>query len=94
MNERKKPGDERETIVDKLTDPKTGRPKAEGAVPLQGSMLNALDMRSADGSECDPDDIDARIDINSDESFPASDSPATSQPGWNDKDPPPGGKYD
>jgi hypothetical protein len=94
MDDKERRDGERPSIVDKLTDPETGRPEAHASVPLQGSMLNAIDMEDSEGNRCDPNDADARLDVNIDETFPASDPASITQPGRSDKDPPPGGKFD
>lgn len=93
MDDKKQEG-ERPNIVEQLTDPETGRPKAQAHVPLQGSMLNALDAECDERLKDDPRDRDARLDINVDETFPASDPLAISQPRKGGDGPPPGGKYD
>lgn len=41
-----------------------------------------------------PSDRDARLDIDNDESFPASDPPSMTQPRKGSDGPVPGGKYD
>jgi hypothetical protein len=83
---------ERPNIVEQLIDPATGRPRAQGAVPKQGGMIEGLDADNIKRLKADPSHTDAQIDVNVDESFPASDPSGISQPGAG-KDPRPGGKY-
>jgi hypothetical protein len=80
---------ERPNIVEQLIDPETGRPKAQGETPATAHVREGLD---ADSDEVDVED-DGALDIASDESFPASDPSAPSQPGRGNG-PMPGGKYD
>jgi|GEM_PF-987982 len=91
MDDRDEQHGKPETIVDRLTDPETGRPKAQAGVPLQGAMLRALDMDDADAA---PDDAEAQLDVNVDETFPASDPVSMAQPGKGNDGPLPGGKYE
>lgn len=93
MTETDKSPEDRPNIVEQLTDPETGRPKAQGGVPMQGSMLNALDSDDIEALKADPKNLDGRVDVGSDESFPASDPPGIGQRG-SDRDPPPGGKFE
>lgn len=83
---------DRPNIVDQLIDPETGRPRAQGAVPRQGGMIEGLDAENIKRLKADPAHADAQIDVNVDESFPASDPSGISQPGAG-KAPRPGGKY-
>lgn len=84
---------QRPNIVEQLIDPDTGRPKARGAVPKQGGMIEGLDADNIKRLKADPAHKDAQIDVNVDESFPASDPSGISQPGAG-KDPRPGGTFD
>lgn len=60
--------------------------------PIANEGREALDANDLKKLKANPSDKDARLDINIDESFPASDPPAMTQPRVS-KDPPPGGKY-
>lgn len=93
MDEKKQEG-ERPSIVDRLVDPATGRPRAQAGVPFQGSMVNGLDADDIKRLKADPSDEDGRLDVNVDETFPASDAPSMTQPGKGHDGPRPGGKYD
>ena len=61
--------------------------------PVANEQREALDAGDIKKLGSNPSDRDARLDINIDESFPASDPPAITQP-RKSNDPPPGGKYD
>jgi len=84
---------ERPNIVEQLIDPETGRPRAKGAIPKQGGMIEGLDADNIKRLKADPAHTDAQLDVGVDESFPASDPPGISQP-CASTDPRPGGKYD
>lgn len=67
---------------------------AETAVPDSGGGREALDADNIKKLKVDPSDSDAQLDIDIDESFPASDPPSTTQPRKGIDGPAPGGKYD
>ena len=60
--------------------------------PIQ-EHRDALDADDVAKLKANPRDRDGLLDINIDETFPASDPPAITQP-RKSNDPPPGGKYD
>lgn len=66
------------------------RPLASHPDSPVGEQREAMDAEHFKG---DLPTRDERLDINIDESFPASDPPAITQPRLS-TDPPPGGKYD
>ena len=70
------------------------RPKQGAAVPPAGGHRDALDADDIKKLKADPSHRDARLDVNIDESFPASDPPSITQPRKGNDGPPPGGKYD
>lgn len=71
------------------TDDKAGTP-----VPDSGGNREALDADNIKKLKANPSDSDGRLDIDIDESFPASDPPSTTQPRKGADGPAPGGKYD
>lgn len=64
------------------------RPTASQSVPVSGGCREGLDAAGVKKLQRDPDDEDGRLDVGVDETFPASDPPAMTQPG-SSKDPPP-----
>ncbi|MDO9487130.1 MAG: hypothetical protein Q7J32_02065 [Sphingomonadaceae bacterium] len=68
--------------------------KTHTAVPDSGGGREALDADNIKKLKADPSDTDAQLDIDIDESFPASDPPSTTQPRKGRDGPAPGGKYD
>jgi len=54
----------------------------------------ALDADNIKKLKANPSDRDGRLDIDIDESFPASDPPSITQPRKGSDGPVPGGKYD
>jgi hypothetical protein len=93
-NKRDEHGEGRPNIVERLTDPETGRPRASGGVPVQGSMRNSLDSDDVECLKAKPSDVDGRLDVNVDETFPASDPTSITQPRKGGDGPRPGGKYE
>ena len=91
-NEKK--DEQRPNIVEQLTDPETGRPKASGDVPHQGSMRDSIDSNEVDCLKARPSHPDGRLDVSVDETFPASDPTSITQPRKGGDGPRPGGKYD
>ncbi len=67
---------------------------ATGAVPPAGGHRDALDADDIEQLKANPSSRDGRLDVNIDETFPASDPPSITQPRRGNDDPPPGGKYD
>lgn len=67
------------------------RPTASAPVPKMGAHTPALDADSHAGLAANPGDEDAKLDIGVDETFPASDPPASIQPGKGDEPPPSSG---
>jgi hypothetical protein len=61
--------------------------------PVANEHREALDADDIKKLKANPSDRDGRLDINIDQSFPASDPAAITQPRVS-TDPPPGGKYD
>lgn len=76
-----------------MVDKKGKHPTASPREPVCGGGRDALDAEDIPALKINPSDRDARLDVNIDESFPASDPPAITQPRKR-TDPPPGGKYD
>ena len=68
--------------------------KASGTVPDSGGQREALDADNIKKLKANPSDRDAQLDVDIDESFPASDPPSTTQPRKGADGPAPGGKYD
>jgi hypothetical protein len=66
----------------------------ETAVPDSGGSREALDADNIKKLKADPSDHDGKLDVDIDESFPASDPPSTTQPRKGNDGPLPGGKYD
>lgn len=64
------------------------------SVPPAGGHREALDADDVKKLKANPSDRDGRLDVNIDESFPASDPPSMTQPRKGSDGPPPGGKYD
>lgn len=60
--------------------------------PVANEHRDALDAEDIEKLKSNPSDRDGRLDINVDESFPASDPASITQP-RRSNDPPPGGKY-
>lgn len=71
------------------TDDKAGTP-----VPESGGDREALDADDIKKLKVDPSDKDAQLDVDIDQSFPASDPPSTTQPRKGSDGPAPGGEYD
>ncbi len=57
------------------------RPLAAETTPPQPETRPALDARQHPALKRDPSDVDAKLDIELDESFPTSDPPSNTQPG-------------
>ncbi len=70
------------------------RNKSTAPVPPAGGNRDALDADDVKQLKANPSDRDGRLDVNIDESFPASDPPSITQPRKGNDGPPPGGKYD
>lgn len=70
-------------------DPKRDDPSADKSVTRE-----ALDADNIKKLKANPSDRDGRLDIDIDESFPASDPPSITQPRKGSDGPVPGGKYD
>lgn len=70
------------------------RNKSNAAVPPAGGHRDALDADDVEKLKANPSDRDGRLDVNIDETFPASDPPSITQPRKGNDGPPPGGKYD
>lgn len=68
------------------------RPLAHHPNAPANEQREALDADDCEKLKSNPSDRDARLDINVDESFPASDPASITQP-RRSNDPPPGGKY-
>lgn len=62
-----------------MTD--TDRPLAQDETPPIPEYREGLDAESHAGLKRDPADIDAKLDIELDETFPTSDPPSNTQPG-------------
>lgn len=69
------------------------RPLAHHPDAPASEQRDAIDANEVEQLKANPSDRDGRLDINVDESFPASDPPSITQP-RRSSDPPPGGKYD
>lgn len=67
------------------------RPRASAPVPTTGAHRPALDADDLARLAADPADHDAKVDVGSDESFPASDPVAVVQP--RSDEPPPSSGY-
>jgi len=63
-------------------------------VPESGGDRAALDANDIKKLKANPSDRDAQLDVDIDESFPASDPPSITQPRKGLDGPAPGGKYD
>ena len=70
------------------------RQHANAPVPPSGGHRDALDADDIAKLKANPSNRDARLDVNIDETFPASDPPSITQPRKGNDGPPPGGKYD
>lgn len=68
--------------------------KANTPVPDSGGSRDAIDADHVKKLKANPSDHDGKLDIDIDESFPASDPPSTTQPRKGNDGPLPGGKYD
>ena len=68
--------------------------KSNAPVPESGGSRDALDAENIKKLKADPSDKDGKLDVDIDESFPASDPPSTTQPRKGNDGPLPGGKYD
>lgn len=73
-----------------MTDP-TVRPTASQPLPATGAHRPALDADDLPALADDPGCDDAKIDVGSDESFPASDPISVAQPRRSDEPPPSSG---
>ncbi len=67
--------------------------KANAPEPTAGGHREALDAEDIKKLKANPSDRDGRLDIDIDESFPASDPPSITQPRKGSDGPVPGGKY-
>lgn len=75
-----------------MTDDPQARPLASEPVPLSGAHQPALDADCVPALSDDPTNEDAKLDVGVDETFPASDPVAQTQPRKGD-DPVPSSGY-
>lgn len=61
--------------------PDTTRPVAHPTTPDQPEQREAHDAGDTPALQRDPTNVDAKLDVELDESFPSSDPPSTTQPG-------------
>ena len=64
-----------------MTAPTAERPLAEPLTPHQPETRVAHDATTLPALDRDPSNKDAQLDVELDESFPASDPPSNTQPG-------------